>query len=274
MSVTCCALIGKEVSVSLSPLIHQHFAAQFDLPFEYRALSIEPNQVKDTIQQLIKQKYCGVNITCPYKLSIHHMINNHIADANAQFAVNTLVLRSDQQTVAHNTDGMGFIQDLSYRQININQAKVFILGAGGSCYGILPALLKEQPKQITVACRNPIKAKTLLDHINHPQLQWCDLNCPPQHQDLIINTLPPNINPMYDFRWPQSWIKSNTFFYDLNYQPQKLWHNQLSTHGTMAYCDGKGMLIEQAALSFALWTSFKPSTEEIRAKWDLPLLGQ
>jgi shikimate dehydrogenase len=77
--------------------------------------------------------------------------------------------------------------------------------------------------------------------------------------DLIINatslghqTLHPGL--------PESIFQSGSLCYDLNYgaaaEPLRIFCGEKG----IRYEDGLGMLVEQAALSFELWTSRKPDT--------------
>ena len=63
---------------------------------------------------------------------------------------------------------------------------------------------------------------------------------------------------------PDYLINNNTFCYDLAYgasaQPFLSWATQ---HGVKNYCDGVGMLVEQAAEAFYIWHTVRPETKSV-----------
>ena len=59
------------------------------------------------------------------------------------------------------TDGVGLVKDLIVnKNQNIKKKKsILVIGAGGASRGILPSLLKEQPKSIVIANRTEEKSR-------------------------------------------------------------------------------------------------------------------
>ena len=66
----------------------------------------------------------------------------------------------------------------------------------------------------------------------------------------------------------RTWFGAGAACHDLNYGPAagplRRW---CAEHG-IPYRDGLGMLVEQAAASFAIWTGFTPDTVPILAQFD------
>ena len=54
-----------------------------------------------------------------------------------------------------------------------------------------------------------------------------------------------------------------TFCYDLSYGLSARFAHWARSAGALAVADGLGMLVEQAALSFAIWLGNEPETEEV-----------
>ena len=54
--------------------------------------------------------------------------------------------------------------------------------------------------------------------------------------------------------------------YDLSYGPAASFARWARSRGAKRSIDGLGMLIEQAAKSYEIWTGFSPDTESVRAK--------
>ncbi len=149
--------------------------------------------------------------------------------------------------------------------ITIAGKRILVLGAGGAVAGILGSLLDAQPGQVVLVNRDQKRARTLAKRFGLAQensvISWSDLSragC----FDLIINAtslghqgLAPPIEA--------SVFALDAVCYDLNYhhscEPLKTWCEARSQR----YIDGLGMLVEQAAASFEIWTGQQPQTSKV-----------
>ena len=122
------AVIGKDVSKSLSPQIHKFIAKHTGNQLEYVSVSIPENEFENTVDKLFKE-YDGFNVTIPYKLSIMPYLEKIEGDAMVFGAVNTVRV-SDRS--GHNTDGMGFMLMLKNNGVQVAGKEVLLLGAGGA----------------------------------------------------------------------------------------------------------------------------------------------
>ena len=61
------ALLGHNVSYSLSPLIHNTSALSLGLEASYEILDVDPAQFKNIHDVLIEKNIMGFNVTKPYK---------------------------------------------------------------------------------------------------------------------------------------------------------------------------------------------------------------
>jgi shikimate dehydrogenase len=181
-------------------------------------------------------------------------------------AVNTLVFR-DNDIYGDNTDGVGFMHDLQLNQgVQLKDAKILILGAGGATRGIVGPLLEAEPDSIVIANRTFPKARSLADHFaSQGPVDACrfqDVNSLPVY-DLVINATSAGVKgemPPY----PEQAIHPNTICYDLSYgltpTPFSLWAIE---HGAAKSVMGWGMLVEQAAESFHIWRGIRPDTASV-----------
>ena len=122
------AVIGKDVSKSLSPQIHKFIAKHTCNQLEYEAISITEGEFEKVAGNLFKE-YDGFNVTIPYKLSIMPYLKKIEGDANVFGAVNTVRV-GDMS--GHNTDGLGFMLMLKNNGIDVAGKEVLLLGAGGA----------------------------------------------------------------------------------------------------------------------------------------------
>ena len=122
------AVIGKDVSKSLSPEIHSFIAKHTGNKLEYGKISIPESEFVANAEKLFKE-YDGFNVTIPYKLSIIPYLKKIEGDAKIFGAVNTVRVRD---TSVYNTDGLGFMLMLKNNGVEVNGKNILLLGAGGA----------------------------------------------------------------------------------------------------------------------------------------------
>lgn len=122
------AVIGRDVSQSSSPPIHNFIAKELGHQISYERISIPENKFEAEIERLLNE-YDGLNVTIPYKLSIIPKLKQIKGDALSFGAVNT-VFTADR--TGYNTDGVGFTYMLSSNGIEVKDKTALVLGAGGA----------------------------------------------------------------------------------------------------------------------------------------------
>ena len=122
------AVIGRDVSASLSPDMHAFIARSMGNEITYDALSVPEEEFEGRIEGVLGE-YDGLNVTIPYKRSVMPHLRDICGDAAIFGAVNTV--RCADLT-GHNTDGLGFMLMLRNNNISADGAEVLLLGAGGA----------------------------------------------------------------------------------------------------------------------------------------------
>ena len=263
------AVFGHPVAHSLSPRIHAAFARQSGVDLRYEAIDATLEGFFDALQAFADAGGSGANVTLPLKQSAFALSATTTARAQRAGAVNTLA-RLDGQWHGDNTDGAGLIRDLAERhRIDLRQRRTLLLGAGGAARGIAPSLLDAGIGELFIANRSPERADALADTLGQPgrvHPRYIDDLRALGEFDLIVNatsatregTLP---------ALPMSLIGPRTTAVDLSYGeaaiPFLAWARANRAHDAI---DGLGMLVEQAAESFALWHGTRPSTDEVYAQ--------
>lgn len=139
------AVIGKDVSKSVSPQIHEFIAKKSGNEVQYDRVSIAEERFEREIEGLF-EAYDGFNVTIPYKLSIIPHLKSMTADAKKFGAVNT-VKCFDRS--GDNTDGLGFSLSIKNEGLDVSGKKVLLLGAGGAGRSV-SAQLKEGGAEVYV----------------------------------------------------------------------------------------------------------------------------
>jgi shikimate dehydrogenase len=278
-------LIGYPLGHSLSPVIHVAALQACGLEGSYSLFPIHPDD-KQSLKQLLDRvrrgEIAGLNVTIPHKQNVIEFIDELTPTAQAIGAVNT-IYRRDDTLIGENTDAPGFLADLksfltteTRRHENL---KALVLGAGGSARAVIYTLLKDGWK-VTITARRLEQAQQLANSFTAGQVpasayslssMGANLHAKRLISDLslIVNTTPVGMAPHIDGSpWPENLLfPPHAAIYDLVYNPRetKLVRDARS-QGRRA-TTGLGMLIEQAALAFEIWTGQNPSREALRASF-------
>lgn len=122
------AVIGKDVSKSLSPAMHAFLLGKMGAAHTYEAVSIPPAQFADCAPALFS-RFDAFNVTIPFKADIMPFLGSIEGDARTFGAVNTVVSRT---RTGYNTDGLGFLLMLENAGLDIKGRTALVLGAGGA----------------------------------------------------------------------------------------------------------------------------------------------
>lgn len=263
------ALVGYPISHSRSPMIHQLFAQQTGEKLTYELIEAEPEQFETAVLGFAAAGGSGMNVTLPHKEAAFELCNTLGEEARAAGAVNTITFRN-RSLHGDNTDGTGFIRDLcgNHGQ-EISGKRILLLGAGGAARGIVKPILAEKPQQLVIANRTIERAEALQEDVGSPaELSVCrfDELESMDRFDIVVNATSAGIKGEQP-PFPPSLVNDTTFCYDLAYSlkptPFIAWAN---ANGAEQSAQGWGMLVEQAADSFAIWRGMRPDTEEILSK--------
>jgi shikimate dehydrogenase len=263
-------LVGYPLSHSLSPKIHTVALKACNLQGDYSLFPIAPDDKKELqnlLNQILTKQIQGLNVTIPHKQNIIEFLDELTPTAKAIGAVNTIYLQEDK-LIGDNTDAQGFSSDLKKfienRESEIaNNKSAIVLGAGGSARSVVYALLNDE-WEVTISVRRIEQAQELTTSFpNYPLSIIHSSNLPTfnfQTRKLIVNTTPvgmtPNIN---ESPLPENLsLPSNVFVYDLVYNPRETKLVKDARSQGLHATTGLGMLIEQAALSFEVWTGCNP----------------
>lgn len=261
------AVMGNPINHSKSPQIHAEFAKQTQQELIYSAMLVPVGNFDMAVKDFFKGSGKGLNVTVPFKEKAFRFADQLTPRAKSAQAVNTLKLCDNGTIIGDNTDGVGLVQDLTANLgVVIEGKRLLILGAGGAVRGVLKPLLAENPRSITIANRTVSKAEQLAyDFAELGNVDGCGFHDLIGSFDLIINgtsaSLQGELAPIED-----ETIAPNTQVYDMMYgaEPTKFMTWAMQRGCQNAY-DGLGMLVEQAAESFALWRGTKPNTKDVIA---------
>lgn len=253
------AVVGNPIAHSKSPRIHQLFAEQFGHDLIYEARLVEPGQFERFAAEFFRGGGCGLNVTLPFKTDAWQFASRLSADAREAGAVNTLVRESDEVISGHNTDGVGLVRDLTERlNIELNGARILVLGAGGAVRGILGPLLAATPVELVIANRTFLKAEQLAKAFARSgNIVSTPLDQLSGQFDLVINGTSASLSNQA-IALPAGLVSESSMAYDMVYSAQATPFMQWALNAGAVASDGLGMLVAQAAESFRLWRGESP----------------
>lgn len=263
------AVFGHPVSHSLSPRIHAAFGRQLGIALQYEAIDATPEGFFEALEAFAASGGAGANVTLPLKESAFALSATTTQRARRAGAVNTLA-RLEGQWLGDNTDGAGLVRDLTGRhQLDLRGRRTLLIGAGGAARGIAPSLLDAGIASLFLVNRTPQRADALADALADPQRVHArhigDLRELGEF-DLVVHATSAGRGGGMP-QLPRSLLGMRSVAVDLSYGeaaiPFLAWAR---AHGAHRVIDGLGMLVEQAAESFALWHGVRPHTDEIYAE--------
>lgn len=271
-------LLGYPLSHSLSPAMHNAALKAVGLPdWRYDAMPIEPAHLALAAGILRCDEHLGANVTVPHKETIIPYLDGLTPVAQAIGAVNTIVKTRQplgspslspqamergtggEVLIGHNTDAAGLLADLHAHGVSISNSPILILGAGGAARAAVAACAGIGTHIRILARRREQAQSLLLQFSNLVEIfDWTPLGFLQASDDvsLILNTTPLGMSPNTT---ASPWLEGtpfppDAFVYDLVYNPaETLLVKQARAAGLRA-ATGLGMLVEQGALAFELWT--------------------
>lgn len=272
------AVFGHPVAHSLSPRIHAAFGAQTGTALRYLAIDAPPQAFAAMLARFADDGGRGANVTLPLKQDALRLCA-HVSDfAQRTGAVNTLT-REGGAWRGDNTDGIGLIRDLAGRHgLDLRARRTLLLGAGGAARAVAHALLDAGIGELVIVNRSAARADALADAIRDPARvhtrYWNDLGelgC----FDLIVNATSAGLAGVR-LDLPFALVGPRAVCYDLSYGSAAFgfvgWARAARAGKAL---DGLGMLVEQAAESFAIWHGARPDTDPVHdaLRAELPLLA-
>ncbi len=260
------AVFGHPVAHSLSPEIHAAFGEQLGIAIDYTAIDAAPDGFSDALARFTAEGGSGANVTLPFKEQAFALANTRSERATRAGAVNTLVREGDHWH-GDNTDGAGLVRDLTERHgLDLRGRRTLLIGAGGAARGVAPALLDAGVSDLFVVNRTPEHADALADALGEPgrvHSRYLETVGELGEFELIIHATSAARSGVLP-ALPRGLIGVRTAAVDLSYGevavPFLAWAR---AHGARDMIDGLGMLVEQAAESFALWHGVRPQTNAI-----------
>ncbi|MBC7090923.1 MAG: shikimate dehydrogenase [Nitrososphaeria archaeon] len=267
-----CCLIGDPIEHTISPLIHNIAFQKLGIDYVYVAFRVKKSMLKMAVDGVKALNIRGLNVTIPHKVEIINYLDKVDKLAENIGAVNTVV-NEDGKLIGYNTDGPGAIKALQDKGFYLRGKRILILGAGGAARAIAYYIAREEPSEIIILNRSVEKALEVSDKIGcemnisckAAKLEEENLKKALENTDLLINCTSVGMFPnLEETLVPKAFLKMDMTVMDIVYNPI---YTRLLREAADVGCNiicGIDMLVNQAALSFEIWTGIKAPVEEMR----------
>ena len=275
-------LLAHPSQHSLSPVMHNLSFQYHNLNATYLAFDVVPENVQGALQGIRAMDIGGVNLSMPLKTVVLPYLDAIDPTAKLIGAVNTI--KNDHgHLTGYNTDGIGLLKALP-KDFEPQGAQVVLLGAGGAAKSVAVqcglagvAHLTIVNRHVTPDSRAVALQKLLLAHTDmavdvQAMGDATQLKNSLKTADLLINATNLGMgahigeNPLPG---PDVFTKDCIVF-DMIYAPAEtaLLHCARTAGLTHVY-NGIGMLVQQGAAAFKIWTGLGMPTKTILEKLEL-----
>lgn len=264
-------LVGNPVKHSISPDMHNACFEEIGLNYVYVPFKVEKGDLSDAISGIRSLGIEGVNVTIPHKSAVIEYLDKIQETARKIGAVNT-INKDNDQLVGYNTDGIGALKSLKNKIEKIKNKTTVLLGAGGAARAIA-FTLAETGVNLTISNRTVSKAEKLSSEIEEKtgvKVQKISqekeiLTSSLKDADILINSTSVGMHPNEN----ETLVDANLMHEDLTvmdivYNPLQTKLLREARKADAKTISGLGMLVQQGAASFEIWTGKTPPIETMK----------
>lgn len=253
-------LFGNPVDENpTGPMMEAGFAAQ-GLNYRYITMKVEKENLKDAIAGIRAIGMRGLNLTIPHKIAVIPFLDELSPAAKIIGAVNSIRVQ-DGQLIGENTDGKGFVTSLMETGVELNGRIITVLGSGGAARAVAVECAISGAETVNIVARNEESGKELADLISEKTeaqgvyFTWKGSVPIPEGTEVLVNCT--NVGLYPDENKPDITyedIRKNMTVCDVVFNPPETKFLKEAKARGAATVNGLGMLVNQAALNYCLWT--------------------
>ncbi|HEY4311150.1 MAG TPA: shikimate dehydrogenase [Pirellulales bacterium] len=264
-----CALLGQAVAGNPTQYMMEKLFVHHGLDWRYLTLEVTPEDLGDAIRGIRALGFRGANITKPHKVPVLAHLDR-LSDAAALIGAVNCIVREDDKLVGENTDGKGFLQSLR-GVIDPAGKRIVLLGAGGAARAIAVELALAGAATITVVNRSIERGQSLVDRLNEKTstpaalINWQGDYHVNSETDVLVNATSIGLNdesakvPVKLDGAPRHLVVA-----DVIASPPVTRLVRKSQQAGFKTLDGVGMIVNQGAIGFKLWTGIDADVQVMR----------
>ncbi|NLG57793.1 MAG: shikimate dehydrogenase [Clostridiales bacterium] len=254
-------VFGDPVDENPTGVMEEAAFEALGLPFRYLTIRVRREELPGAIAGLRAFNMRGINLTIPHKIAVIPHLDELTEAAEIIGAVNT-VINEGGRLIGENTDGKGMLESFAENGCEVKNKHLVILGAGGAARAIAVEAALAGAGQVTILNRTLKKARELSEMIANrtgvpseglPLLPGVRV---PEGTDILVNATSIGLYPDtgsrpdidYDSITP-GMVVTDVVFND----PNTRFLQAAEKRGARTI-NGLGMLVNQGAVNFKLWT--------------------
>lgn len=239
--------------------------------WHYLTLLVKPEDLGDAMRALRALNFKGINLTIPHKVACMAYLDGIDESAQLIGAVNT-VKNDNGRLIGYNTDGKGFVYAAIEEGVKLSGASITLLGAGGAAQAISVESALAGAEHITIINRDEARGRSLAERIGSATsckaeyIPWRGTATVPAGTDILINATsvglyPDTSLPDVDMSGVQGLVVCDV----IPNPPDTSFLQEARRHGAAKTITGQGMLVQQGAIGFEIWTGQKAPVDAMKA---------
>lgn len=254
-------VFGDPVDDNPTGVVEEAAFAAKNLNYRYLTIKVLPEDLGKAMDSVKIFGMRGINLTMPHKIKVLPYLDELSPAAEIIGAVNT-VIQKEGKLFGENTDGKGFVTALKNSGETLDKKNVTILGAGGAARAIAVECALNGVAHINIINRSIEKGEELASLIqmktdsSAKYLNWKNNMEIPSDTDILINAtsigFSPNVTDKPDIDYTA--ITPEMCVCDVIFNPAETIFLKSAAENGAKTITGLGMLVQQAALNFTLWT--------------------
>ena len=262
------ACFGDPVDENPTGIIEEAGYRALGLNYRYLTIRVRKEELPAAVAGARAMGFQGFNLTIPHKVAVIPLLDELTQAAKIIGAVNTVVCR-EGKLIGENTDGKGFLTSLRENGVDPENKTVTILGAGGAARAVSVELALAGASRINILNRSEERGTELAKVVREKTsaaceyFQWKEGTPVPDGTDILVQCtnigLYPDVTgkPQIDY----DTLKPDMIACDVVFnKPDTLFLQEARKRG-LKTINGLGMLVNQAAMNFRLWTGREAPAE-------------
>ncbi|MFC1594365.1 shikimate dehydrogenase family protein [Candidatus Omnitrophota bacterium] len=256
-------VVGFPLKKSLFPALYLAALKATDIAqdYEYNLFEIEEQSFQQFFESLKAKNIIGLNISASYQAKIASLVefDEDVSYLKRLKVVDTIVYK-DGKWMGYNTQIPALLKELKNAEFDPKRKKCMIIGAESIAKSVAYALIKLDVDEIVVYDAQEEKVTAVAASLKalfpdsriYPAWEADGLNT--QEVELLINTTSLGSKETDPLPVPEKLLHTGMFIYDFIFSPleTKLLHKAIL--GGMQSRNGFGLLLNQALISFELFT--------------------
>ena len=255
-------VMGWPVAHSRSPRLHGYWLAQYGIDGAYVPLPVEPRHFEAAVRALPKLGFSGANVTVPHKEAALRLADRVSENARRIGAVNALFVQEDGSISGDNTDGFGFMENLTSGapRWRARAGPGLVLGAGGAARAVVLALLDAGVPEVRLSNRTLARAETVASDLEGgiTVVAWDDRHQACEGVGVLVNCTSLGMSGQPRLEIDLSALPPAAVVNDIVYAPLMTELLEQARARGHTIVDGLGMLLHQARPAFRAWFGRDP----------------